>query len=327
MKTKLLLFAILCLSFSAILSQKEDHDHDHTFAFKKGDEQTIVYTNKSPKLSTDFWKPNASKDVDNNYNLAKPAVNSSSNKITKKTIWRVFDYMNKGYFTSDARCKTSNVSMETGCCIRGSYYEEEKCWISLISITILSTSLVVGLLFFLLTISCCLCCACVKKWRRQRLLEMKKKLALNTPNAQSTAPSRYSQISSNSVAPSQPVQQPKPQVDASPKCNCPKKHAKVEAKSPVPVIKTTNSNDFYQPPKLVPSKPQQNNSQVELNSHYPKLEEVVTNPYPRFVDMQMPTQSKFFVLNHIDNQQYQTRHNNNDRSNKNNAFFDINTYY
>lgn len=180
-------------------------------------------------------------------------------KVDKKSLWKVFDYMNSGYYQSqECREKKQNGSTD-GCCIRGQYYTDEKCWLTLISLVALGAATLVGL-FCIIFFTCgILCCIAVKRLRRKKILELIKQRQVTLAAKPATT--------AVSVATSAPVK----------KCTCPPKRVEKSINSSV----SSTSNDFgYVPPKIL-NTPKVVQAQPEFN--YPKFEEVnVNNPYPKF---------------------------------------------
>jgi hypothetical protein len=162
--------------------------------------------------------------------------------------------------------------------MRGVYYEEETCWMTLLSFTVVGTAFIVGTLCCLMAVCLIMCCVCVKRCKRQKKLEILKRRGI-VPNVNQALPA---QVRPQQIVPQVPqqVQQSRPV----PKCNCPKKHS-VNTSTPTSLNNlSTSINDFgYQPPMIsnvnkVVAQPQN----VQMNM-YPKFEEVeVKNPYPKF---------------------------------------------
>ncbi len=262
MKVKLILLAVLIFAVTAHQSTKFEEIYKN---WRNGRQQAKSTTSTHNKNSHNH-------NHNNNYQNQKKHL---KNRLTKKSLWKIFDYTNKGATIRDEKCYKTP---ETGCCIRGRFYEEEKCWITILSIAVFSTAVLVCTLICFITIFLACCCLCVRRCKRQKIIEMLKKkkaaeankvnTSINTTNSNSTNTSVISTSSATSG-----VNTNKKLV-----CNCPKK--KIQQNLPVNNLRTTTDDFGYQPPKLqILKKPVVPQKSVEL----PKVEEVeVKNPYPKF---------------------------------------------
>jgi len=238
----------------------------------KGGKQGKVYVTSSPYKpanTTSRWNY-MRKDVSQQ---SKNFRNPRKCKLSRKSLWRVFDYMNKKHLSAaqDSRCKNTT---QTGCCMKGKFYEEEKCWLTILSIATVGTVFIVFSLCCMIALCLVFCCICAKKCQRKKMLEALKKrnasvATVATVATQPQAPVLQRQTQTNNT------------VKVAPKCNCPKKHESLKN------LNTTQTDFSYQPPRLTQNllpKTRPQTQSVEMNNNpYPKFEEVeVKNPYPQF---------------------------------------------
>lgn len=211
--------------------------------------------------------------------------------LSKNNLWKIFDKFNKGYVARDQQCINTS-TLTSGCCIKGVYYQEESCWLSIVSITIVGTATIVGLLFCLLTMVGCMTCCAIRRCKKRKIIEMLKKRKeqlksqvqvqhQNQVQAQIQLQSQTQNQQVNQVLPKQVVNQ-----NVQKKCTCPPKTHQKQIIQNVQVLPKTTTQDFgYQPPKLISQQ-----TQVELNN-YPRFDEINVssiqsqpNPYPSFDD-------------------------------------------
>lgn len=298
MRTNLIILGLLF----ALVSAQHQHNHSNQY----NNRYSKIQSNKTKIVEDDFtnwfknfekqWNVNTQQYSAQHQVTKKPQTSSQrvmppqnrnstsqlrvyhQERFTRTNLWKVFNYLNKGYYTSDARCQNTSQA-GSGCCIKGKYYEEEKCWVSLISFSAMAAAFVVGTIFCLLFISCMLTCICVKRCKRQKILEyLKKKKTQGTTEVVNQVSPLSTSASINTISSTQP------------KCNCPRKHEQRIEKNEAPkqiiqpiqilprVTLPTTSSDFgYIPPRL------NLNQKKEVELQYPKFEEVnVNNPYPKF---------------------------------------------
>jgi len=361
MTTKFILLAILAMTIVFVegndKSGNSRSSHMSNFNFDRffNKEGRIRWSKNSTRnsrpSSTDFKVQFTNRQFPSNIpnklqSLTAPTPSVSgfflrqNQKLTKQNLWKVFSYLNKYYQPKDSRCQANyKNSTETGCCIRGNYYEEERCWIALLSITVFATTFFVGGLLCCLSIFFILCCVGIKRCYKKKFMKMllKKKAALlaakNGESAQNPSAATTENIPNQTVQRQAPVIQPNNSSSINsvsmPKCNCPKKHPS----KPQTNTLSTTSNDFgYLPPKLneplIRPKPQpSHNVNVELENKtpkYPIFEEVeVNNPYPKFNFIR---NSNFIFLNSLDVPVVQSACNYSKNNCHANNVFDINKY-
>jgi len=232
----------------------------------------------SRDFSTPDWYPK--KNLQSNNTSTKKPVRERVQLFSKQSLWKVFDYMNRGIVAKDERCKFNATPLKSGCCMKGSFYEEEVCWSTIIKYSIFTSAALAAFLVITVLLFVTLFCVCVKTCRRNRklqaLMQKKGKVApSNVPSVPTLTqaikpPTQYASINNNQV------------TNQKPKCTCP--HKKIEKNIPLNNNINTTCNDFfYQPPKLsspLIQKPTQRFNQIEMNNTNVDVE--VNNPYPKF---------------------------------------------
>ncbi len=281
---KTILLAILIVTAFAY---NERHTHNSRDSWATHQEESIQISWKEPETISN-----------NSTSYAEEGYSKKLRNISKSRLWRIFDYINQGVPAKDDKCRgIERVSqLEKGCCMKGRYYDEEKCWITLISIAVFSTAFLICALVCIILITAIITCACYKRCKRQNIIEMLKKKKEAAAKAQNPQPAQPQVLSNTkpqlkcNCPPKKPIQPqlkcncpPKKPIQPPLKCNCPPKKPiqKIEKNIPeVHSINTTSQNDFgYQPPKLIPK----SEPKVEIENVYPKFEDIkVSNPYPQF---------------------------------------------
>jgi hypothetical protein len=242
--------------------------------------ESISYSNYRRNSTNVYQQQNKNLKANHNH---KPL-------LSKSNLWKIFDKFNKGYVARDQQCINTS-TLTSGCCIKGVYYQEESCWLSIVSITIVGTATIVGLLFCLLAMIGCMTCCAIRRCKKRKIIEMLKKRKEqlksqvqpqnNQVQAQVQAQTQFQNQQVNQVLPKQVVNQNVPK-----KCTCPPKTHQKQIVQNVQVLPKTTTQDFgYQPPKLISQQ-----TQVELNN-YPRFDEINVqsiqsqpNPYPSFDD-------------------------------------------
>ncbi len=268
MKAKLILFAVLIVAITGQQNWGQKRQYQNT----QLEDYLKNWSSKKQQVKSNTSTVKNSHNHNHNNSYQKKNL---KNRLTKKHLWKIFDYMNQGVTVRDKKCYNTP---KTGCCIRGRFYEEEKCWIAILSMAVFSTAVLVCILFCFIAIFFVGCCVCIRRCKRQKIIKMlkKKKAAeankvnnsINTTNSNATNTSVISTSSATSAV----------TTNKKPVCNCPKK--KIQQNLPVNDLRTTTNDFGYQPPKLqIPLKPVVPQKSVELH----KGEEVeVKNPYPKF---------------------------------------------
>ena len=141
---------------------------DNYWSSKQSLNKTINYYPiplPTPSVSKPYYYNNYN-SYNNTRRSSPKSKHSHSNLFrsgtSKSQLWEVFTYMNRGYRAIDDECRYNSNKNMTGCCMRGRFYSEETCWISLLSFAVIGTAFIVlSLVMSLVTLLVC-CCCCLK---------------------------------------------------------------------------------------------------------------------------------------------------------------------